>query len=105
MAIVELSVVPIGTNSTSVSEYVANIHNLLALEQDVRFTLTPMSTVIEGELDKLWPLLRKLHEVPFASGAQRVYTTLKVDDRRDRKATMQDKLISVQQKQTVSKGG
>lgn len=105
MAIVELSVVPIGTATTSVSEYVAAVHDVLAMEQDVRFTLTPMSTVIEGELDRLWPLLRKLHEVPFANGAQRVYTTLKVDDRRDRKATMEGKLISVQQKQTVSKGG
>lgn len=105
MAIVELSIVPIGTATTSVSEYVAAVHNVLASQNGIRYTLTPMSTVIEGELDLLWPLLRKLHEVPFVKGAQRVYTTLKVDDRRDRTATMEDKLASVRDKQDSIKGG
>lgn len=98
MAIIELSVVPVGTGSTSVSAYVAAIHTLLASEEKIRYVLTPMSTVVEGELDRLWPLLRRLHEVPFEHGALRVYTTLKVDDRRDRAATMDDKLSSVHKK-------
>ncbi|MDW7650169.1 MAG: MTH1187 family thiamine-binding protein [Bacillota bacterium] len=98
MAIVELSVVPIGTAGTSVSDYVAAIHDVLAKEKDVTFTLTPMSTVIEGELNTLWPLLRRLHEVPFPHGAQRVYTTIKIDDRRDKLATMTGKIASVRNK-------
>ena len=98
MAIIEVSIVPLGTATTSVSEYVAAIHDVLAREAGIGYQLTPMSTVIEGDLDTLWPLLRKLHEVPFQHGALRVYTTMKVDDRRDKKATMDDKISSVTQK-------
>ena len=83
MAIIELSVVPVGTATTSVSNYVSAIHDILIAEENIRYVLTPMSTVIEGDLEMLWPILHKLHEVPFQKGAQRVYTTLKVDDRRD----------------------
>jgi uncharacterized protein (TIGR00106 family) len=95
MAIIELSVVPVGTATTSVSNYISAIHDVLIDEENIRYVLTPMSTVIEGELDMLWPVLRKLHEVPFQKGAQRVYTILKVDDRRDQHATMDQKIASV----------
>ncbi|EEG76330.1 MTH1187 family thiamine-binding protein [Dethiobacter alkaliphilus] len=98
MAIIEISIVPLGTATTSVSEFVAAVHDVLAGQEKIRYQLTPMSTIIEGELDTLWPLLRKLHEVPFEHGALRVYTTLKIDDRRDKSATMDDKIISVRNK-------
>lgn len=98
MAIVELSVVPIGTADPSVSNYVSAIQKALAEEDDIRFILTPMSTVLEGELDVLWPIIRKVMEIPFNKGALRVYTTLKVDDRRDKKSTMEGKVASVWQK-------
>jgi len=57
-----------------------------------------MSTVIEGDLEIVLPLVRKLHEEPFRNGALRVYTTLKIDDRRDREATMEQKMASVREK-------
>ena len=34
----------------------------------------------------------------FAAGSRRVYTTLKIDDRRDKKAAMQAKVASVKKK-------
>ena len=36
-----------------------------------------------------------MHEVPFAKGAMRVITTLKIDDRCDKKLTMKGKLDAV----------
>ena len=39
-----------------------------------------------------------MHEVPFANGAARVSTTLTIDDRRDKQGTMEQKLLSVEEK-------
>jgi len=40
----------------------------------------------------------KMHEVPFKKGAPRVVTTLKIDDRRDKKGTLSGKKKAVQSK-------
>lgn len=96
MAIVEITVVPIGTSSTSLSGYVADMQRLLEQEGErIRYQLTPMSTIIEGELSEVWEVVRRLHESPFAQGAGRVCTTIKVDDRRDRPSSMEQKMQSV----------
>jgi uncharacterized protein (TIGR00106 family) len=99
MAIVEITIIPIGTATTSLSQYVADIQ--MTLEQateTIRYQMTPMSTIIEGELDELFTVIQRLHEVPFAHGAARVSTSIKIDDRRDQKGSMEQKMMSVQQK-------
>lgn len=99
MAIVDISIIPIGTGSTSVSGYVAQVHKVL--EQNagrVKYKLTPMNTVIEGELPILLEVIQQMHEVPFQNGAARVSTTIRIDDRRDQVSTMEQKLQSVQEK-------
>ncbi|MFS0836412.1 MTH1187 family thiamine-binding protein [Paenibacillus sp. 1P03SA] len=97
MAIAEITVVPIGTASTSLSEYVAHLQKILD-NQPLHYELTPMSTIIEGPLDQLMEVILKLHESPFENGAQRVSTSIKIDDRRDKTASMQQKLQSVADK-------
>jgi len=82
MAVVEISVAPLGTATPGVSSYVAACVEVVA-ESGLNYQLTPMGTVIEGELDEILPVLRKMHEVPFTRGAQRVSTLIKIDDRRD----------------------
>lgn len=98
MAIVEATIVPLGTGSTSVSKYVAQCHEVLNNDKRVKYQLTPMSTIIEGELDIILEIIRKMHEVPFENGAMRVSTSIKIDDRRDKLGTMEQKLKSVEQK-------
>jgi uncharacterized protein YqgV (UPF0045/DUF77 family) len=39
-----------------------------------------------------------MHEAPFAEGAQRVSTLIKVDDRRDKDHTIEGKVRSVREK-------
>jgi uncharacterized protein YqgV (UPF0045/DUF77 family) len=39
-----------------------------------------------------------MHETPFNNKAERVYTTIKIDDRRDIKAEMDNKVKSVMEK-------
>jgi uncharacterized protein (TIGR00106 family) len=97
MAILEISVVPIGTGDTSLSAYVADCLRVLKKEK-VRYELSPMGTNIEGNLQDLIRIALKMHQVPFKKGARRVVTTLKIDDRRDKKGTLEGKKKAVQSK-------
>lgn len=98
MVIAELTVVPLGTESTSLSSYVAGCHQVLKNQDKVKFRLTPMGTILEGELDDIFEITKKMHEVPFENDALRVTTSLKIDDRRDREAAMDKKINSVEEK-------
>lgn len=82
MAVVEISVAPLGTATPGVSEYVAACVAVVAAS-GLTYQLTPMGTVIEGSIDEILPVLRAMHEVPFSKGAERVSTLIKIDDRRD----------------------
>ncbi|HJX03390.1 MAG TPA: MTH1187 family thiamine-binding protein [Dehalococcoidia bacterium] len=93
--IVEVSVVPIGTAHASLSRYVADCLSVLNKTGGIKYKLTPMGTIIEGELDAVLQVVRKMHEEPFKKGILRVVTTIKIDDRRDKKASMQKKIESV----------
>jgi len=97
MAILEISVVPIGTGDTSLSAYVADCLRVLKKEK-VRFELSSMGTNIEGDLKDLFKIAIAMHQVPFKKGARRVVTTMKIDDRRDKKGTLQGKKKAVQRK-------
>ncbi|MCL6634644.1 MAG: MTH1187 family thiamine-binding protein [Peptococcaceae bacterium] len=98
MAVVEVSVIPIGTPSTSLSEYVAGCVKVLREAGGITYQLTPMATVIEGELERVLEVVRRMHEQPFVRGAGRVVTTIRIDDRRDRELTMAGKVAAVEAK-------
>lgn len=99
MAIAQVTIVPIGTGSTSLSGYVADLYRVLeSAGGSVRYELTSMSTIIEGELDVLLQIVQQMHESPFLHGAQRVSTSITIDDRRDRVGTMAQKIASVEKK-------
>jgi len=98
MAIIDISVVPVGTGKASVSEYVAGAVKILQEEPDIRYQLTPMNTIIEGELEKLMALAQKMHRSAFDAGAKRVVTTLRIDERRDKPLTMEGKIKAVKEK-------
>jgi uncharacterized protein (TIGR00106 family) len=100
MAILEISVVPIGTGGTSLSAYVADCLRLLKKEK-MRYELSSMGTNIEGDLKDLFKIALNMHQVPFKKGAQRVVTTMKIDDRRDKKGTLEGKKKAVQRKLRV----
>lgn len=98
MAIIEITIVPVGTASTSLSAYVAGCLKVLQKYAGITFQLTPMGTVIEGELEYLLKVVSEMHEQPFLGGAERVVTTLRIDDRRDSTLTMAGKVASVERK-------
>jgi uncharacterized protein (TIGR00106 family) len=98
MAILEISIVPIGTKGTSLSHYVADCIKVLRKEKRIKYELTSMGTNMEGKLHDLIRIALKMHEVPFKKGAPRVLTTVKIDDRRDKKGTLEGKKKAVQSK-------
>jgi uncharacterized protein (TIGR00106 family) len=98
MAIAEVSVVPLGTKTASVSQYVAQAIKILEQEQGIKHEITPMGTVIEGDLDRILAVVKRMHEGVLGEGVARVVTTVKIDDRRDKPLTMKGKLDSVREK-------
>ncbi len=97
MAIMEITIVPIGITGSSLSPYVADCLRVLK-EEKVRYELTAMGTNIEGELKDLFRIALKMHQVPFKKGAPRVTTSIRIDDRRDKKGTISGKKTAVQSK-------
>ncbi len=97
MAMMEISVVPIGTTTPSISDYVAGVVRLVQ-EAGLEYELGPMGTVVVGEIGSLLALARQMHEQPFAMGARRVATTIKIDDRRDKPLSIAGKVRAVQEK-------
>lgn len=97
MALMEISVVPLGTGQTGVGEYVADIISYLS-RQDLPHKLTDMGTIIEGEIDQLLEVAKILHELPFQKNVWRVVTHISIDDRRDKKIHLEDKIKSVTQR-------
>ena len=95
MIISQLSIAPIGS-SPSVSKYVKKVVNLIN-KSDVKSETNAMATVIETEdLDTLLNLVKEAHMTMVKSGAKRIITELKIDDRRDKNATINSKLKALQ---------
>ena len=104
MAIVAVSISPTGAGpeganeGASVSRYVAEAIRVVRAQEAVQYRLDPMFTTLEGEVDEIFVLIRQMQEAVFAAGAVRVGTVIKMDDRRDHEASMEDKLLSIEQK-------
>jgi uncharacterized protein (TIGR00106 family) len=94
MALMHLTIIPLGTQTPSIGEFVADIQQNLK-SSGVNFQLTDMGTIVEGDLKDLLQLAARLAEIPFKSGAQRVVTQISLDDRRDKKVSIGDKTASV----------
>ena len=94
MIIAQLSIAPVG-KEVSVSKYVKIVLETLKKEK-VKFETNAMATVIEtADLNSLFNAVQKAHNAVISAGADRVITELKIDDRRDKDATMASKLNSL----------
>jgi uncharacterized protein (TIGR00106 family) len=92
-AMVDLCVVPIGAD-VSVSRYIAECERVIEAA-GLHPELHPYGTIISGEWDDVFAAVRKCHERVHEMGVSRIFTTLKVGTRTDRKQTPSDKVDSV----------
>jgi uncharacterized protein (TIGR00106 family) len=98
MVIAEISIVPVGTKTPSVSQYVAKAIGVLGQEKSVEYKLTGMGTILEGNLADVLETVRSMHEAVFDAQIKRVVTTIRIDDRRDRESSIHRKVQSVTEK-------
>jgi uncharacterized protein (TIGR00106 family) len=96
MAIAAVSISPVGVGP-SVSRYVSAALRVARAQDRVRWRLDPMFTTLEGELGDIFALVAAMQQAVFDAGAERVATVLKIDERRDRAARMEDKLRVVEE--------
>jgi len=95
MAIAEVSIIPLGTKTPSLSKYLARAFRALRDEKNIKYELTSMGTIIEGDLGEILRVVRNMHENAFGDEIMRVITTVKIDDRRDKTLTMRGKVESL----------
>ncbi len=96
MATADLTVIALGRPDASASAYIAEIQRRLAAQDRVRYRMHAMGTSLEGATSDILAVVGELHAVPFEQGVPRVYTILKLDERRDREQTLDDKVASVE---------
>ncbi len=97
MAIAEISIIPIGTSTPSVSKYVAKAVGILK-RKGVKFEITSMGTIVEGEISELLKIVEEMHRAVLESDVVRVVTTVKIDERKDKPLTIEGKVSSVKEK-------
>jgi uncharacterized protein (TIGR00106 family) len=97
MAVVGISVVPVGTDSPSISDYVARAVGI-AKKSGLKFEVSSMGTCLEGDLAVVLEVVKQMHESCFEQGAVRVLTSITVDDRKDKTLTIDGKKAAVEAK-------
>ena len=96
--IAEFSIIPIGQAGSSVGHYVAAAVNALKKVKGLEFEVTPMGTILAAnDLGVIFEAVRRAHEAVIAMGVKRVSSTLRIDDRRDKARTMNDKINALKE--------
>ena len=91
--IAEFSIIPIGTEETSVSQYISDVIKAFEKVENLRFEVTPMGSILEAKsLATIFQAVESAHQNIIDKGIKRVISTLRIDDRRDKPRTMQDKV-------------
>ncbi len=94
MALMQITIIPLGTGSPSVGDYVADIKQFL-IQRGTEHSLHDMGTIIHGTTEDLLQLAGDIHNLPFARGVKRVVTQITLDDRRDMERKIGEKEQSV----------
>ncbi len=93
MAIAEVSIFPLGTESSSVSEYVAAAVGELEAS-GLKGTLGPMGTTLEAESPRqVYAAMARAQAAVFDLGISRAHTVLKMDERRDVEARFGEEMV------------
>ena len=95
MAIAEISIIPLGTKTPSVSKYLTRALKTLQQVNNIKYEITSMGTIVEGDLAEILRVTKRMHESTFGDEVRRVITTLRIDDRRDKPLSARGKVESL----------
>ncbi|MEM0202393.1 MAG: MTH1187 family thiamine-binding protein [Archaeoglobaceae archaeon] len=94
MIVADVSIIPIGVGE-SLSKYVKKAVEELR-NSGLRVEVGAMSTVLEAKsLDEIFEAVKKAREAVFEMGAGRVYTIIRIDERRDKELSIESKVSKV----------
>ena len=93
--LIEFSIVPIGCGS-SIGDRLAEVLKIVD-GSGLPYKLNPMGTVVEGEWDELFKLVKKCHSVVIKQ-EERVITTISVDDRKEKPNRIEEKVKSIEKR-------
>ena len=92
----EISLYPIGTNSTSASFYIAKAIESIKNTEGIRYEINSMGTILESEnIESIYAAAKDMMEVIHNLGVSRVEVILKIDSRKDKHMKMEEKLESI----------
>ncbi len=92
----ELSIIPIGIESTSLGRYIAVSINAIK-KRGMDCKITPMGTLIESnDIDAIFNAIKYAREALFEKGVKRVEITLRIDERLDKPRYMDEKVKAVE---------
>lgn len=107
----EISVIPIlgcgaavidsdPESDTGMSKQIAIAFDAIRRLKDVNAILTPMGTQIEtGSFENILKAIEAAHKsLRTTSGVKRIVSTIRIDERLDKSATLEDKVKSVKEK-------
>jgi uncharacterized protein (TIGR00106 family) len=95
MPLLEISIVPVGTDSPSFSTQVTDEVRVIK-EKDLKYELTPTSTVLEGDIDDLWEAAKQMHQKALEVGPERIVTNINIDHRTDKQMDMDQQIEKVE---------
>ena len=90
---IDFCLIPLGVG-TSLSPYIAACQKVLEKNKLV-YELGPNGTAIQGEWNKVFDCIKECHAEIHGLGANRIFTTLKVSTRIDKKESFLEKVPSV----------
>lgn len=96
MALMEISLIPIGTKSSSFSSCVVNAVKIIE-EKGLKYQVTPTATIIEGEVDQLMDTAKAIHQNAITNGTDRVVTNISIDERVDKPISMEQQVEIIEQ--------
>jgi uncharacterized protein (TIGR00106 family) len=90
-ALAEIQVIPIGVG-VSVRREVARAHEVIKAS-GLEVQLHAYGTNVEGDLDTILAVVKRIHETLHAEGVPRLSTAVKLGTRIDKDASLQGKLF------------
>ncbi len=90
---IDLTIVPLGIGN-SISRYIAICKSEIE-KRGLDYELGPNGTAIEGEWDDVFDCVRACHETLHSKGVIRIFSTLKLNTRIDKKTSFRNKVERV----------
>ena len=92
----EVSIYPLATKDTSVSFYIARAIETIQNMEDVKYQINSMGTTLESKsMDAVLKASKEMTNAVHNLGIKRVEVVIKIDSRKDKDSTMQNKVDAI----------